>query len=112
MSALINLSPSRFSRMFKAQTGISPMQYVKLFRLKRARELLETTWMSVKEVMFKVGISDPSHFVRDFRRMYGMPPGQHRAELPPGAVRDYGFPSISCLRHERQKAPINSTIGQ
>jgi AraC-like DNA-binding protein len=88
MSALVGLSPSRFSHMFKEQAGLAPMQYVKLLRLKRASELLQTTCMSVKEVMFKVGLSDASHFVRDFRRLYGVTPGQHRAALLVGAATE------------------------
>jgi transcriptional regulator GlxA family with amidase domain len=88
LSEMINLSPSRFSHMFKAQTGTSPMQYLKLLRLKRAVELLHTTCMSVKEVMFEVGFNDASHFVRDFRRIYGLTPGQHRAVLLLDAVTE------------------------
>jgi transcriptional regulator GlxA family with amidase domain len=79
LSAVINISPSRLSHIFKAQTGVSPIQYLKLLRLDRASELLQTTCMSVKEVMVSVGLSDASHFVRDFCGTYGLTPSQHRA---------------------------------
>jgi len=105
MSALINLSPSRFSRVFKAQTGSSPMQYIKLLRLKRASELLQTTSVSVKEVMFEIGLSDASHFVRDFHRIYGATPGQYRAALLPGPVSESrgGLPSPARDMNDKER---------
>jgi hypothetical protein len=39
--------------------------------LRKAKELLETTFLSVKEVIAAVGISDLSHFVRDYKERYG-----------------------------------------
>ena|ERR1700687_1909318 len=97
MSRIINLSPSRFSHLFKAHRGISPMRYVKLVRLQRASELLHTTCMNIKEVMFQVGLADASHFVRDFRRLYGLTPGHHRAKLLLDAVSE--VPSADYLVH-------------
>jgi transcriptional regulator GlxA family with amidase domain len=46
-----------------------------------AKQLLETTFMSVKEVMFAVGINDLSHFVRDFSKRYGKTPAKYRADF-------------------------------
>jgi AraC family transcriptional regulator len=43
------LSPSRMRDLFRAQTGISPGRYLKALRMEKARELLETTSMSVGE---------------------------------------------------------------
>lgn len=75
----VNLSTGRLSHLFKAATGISPIQYLGRLRMERARELLETTFLSVKEVKNRVGVNDDSHFVRDFKKRYGMRPAQHRA---------------------------------
>jgi AraC-like DNA-binding protein len=47
-------------------------------RLRRARLLIERTFLSVKEVMGLVGYSDPSHFSRDFRRFHGVSPSALR----------------------------------
>ena len=46
--------------------------------MERARLLLERTFLSVKEVMTFVGVNDPSHFSRDFRRRHGVAPTSFR----------------------------------
>lgn len=74
------LSRSRVCHLFKTQTGMSPGQYLKALRLEKARGLLETTSLSVKEIRARVGMQDESHFVRDFNRVYGVTPSQYRAQ--------------------------------
>jgi AraC family transcriptional regulator, arabinose operon regulatory protein len=76
-----NLSPSRFAHLFRQEFGVSPMRYLHVQRMMRARLLLEETFLTVKEVMVRVGCSDPSHFARDFRRFHGVPPKEWRATL-------------------------------
>ena len=68
MARTVNLSGSRFTRLFRLTTGNSPARYIQLRRLERARILIERTFLTVKEVMSKVGYNDPSHFTRDFSR--------------------------------------------
>ena len=70
----VNLSPSRFAYLFRREMGMSPARFVKQRRLDRARDLLETTFLSVKEVMVTVGFSDASHFTRNFREHHGLGP--------------------------------------
>ncbi|HEX4566500.1 MAG TPA: AraC family transcriptional regulator [Vicinamibacterales bacterium] len=70
----VNLSRSRFTALFVAQTGVAPMRYLQRARLRRARLLVERSFLSVKEIMALVGYNDPSHFARDFRREHGMAP--------------------------------------
>jgi transcriptional regulator GlxA family with amidase domain len=89
-----NLSPSRFRQLFLAQTGSAPGRYLQRLRLRRARLLIERTFLSVKEVMALVGYNDPSHFSRDFRRYHGLPPSALRdtgaaTPLPPGEGRPW-----------------------
>ena len=82
LAARVNLSRSRFADLFAAQTGVAPMRYLQRVRLRRARLLVERSFLSVKEVMALVGYNDPSHFARDFRREHGMAPTALRtAEL-------------------------------
>ena len=78
IAKMVNISPSRLRHMFKAETGRSLARHVKSIRIEKAKELLETTFFSVKEVMAKVGMSDESHFVRDFKKECGMTPSQYR----------------------------------
>jgi AraC family transcriptional regulator of arabinose operon len=70
----VNLSPSRLRHVFFESLGISPSRLLKLVRIKRANGLLNGSFLSVKEVMFSVGINDPSHFSRDYERMVGERP--------------------------------------
>lgn len=82
----LNLSPSRLRHVFKEETGLPPMRYVRLLRMRQARTLLETSYLSVKEIVARVGGADESHFLRDFKKAYGMTPTQLRAHAfgPPG----------------------------
>jgi len=74
----VNLSVSRLRHLFKDETGLTPAQYLKRLRLERARELMEESFLRLKEVMPQVGISDESHFVRDFKKKHGLPPIKYR----------------------------------
>jgi two-component system, response regulator YesN len=78
MAEFVRLSPSRLNRIFKMETDVSFAQYVKSLRLRRARNLLETTFLNIKETMTNVGLNDLSHFVRDFKKAFGMTPSEYR----------------------------------
>jgi AraC family transcriptional regulator of arabinose operon len=81
LARAVNLSPSRFAHLFRAETGLAPKQCLARLRLERAKALLEGSFLSVKEVMAAVGFSDPSHFSRDFKRLHGLvPTALRRAE--------------------------------
>jgi AraC family transcriptional regulator of arabinose operon len=75
-----HLSPSRFAHLFKEQTGLAPAQYHKRLRLECARKHLEKTSLGLKQVMLRAGFHDESHFVRDFKKQYGLPPMRYRAK--------------------------------
>jgi transcriptional regulator GlxA family with amidase domain len=75
---VVNLSPSHLYHLFKAETGETPCRYLKMLRMKRAKELLETTFLTVKEIVAVMGINDGSHFMRDFKKQYTMTPTQYR----------------------------------
>lgn len=86
MARAANLSPSYLSHLFKAETGLPPLQYLKSLRLSKAKELMETTFLNVKEVMHRVGIKDKCHFARDFKKAYGMAPTQFRTNCHAGLI--------------------------
>lgn len=75
----VNLSSSRLRHLFKDSTGLSPTQYLKVQRMEKAKELLETTFLSVKEVMILVGVQDKSHFTRAFKKLYSLSPVEYRS---------------------------------
>ena len=70
----VNLSPSRFRALFTTQIGLAPAVYLQRLRLRRARLLVERTFLSIKEVMALVGYNDPSHFSRDFKQFHNVLP--------------------------------------
>jgi AraC-like DNA-binding protein len=72
------LSPSHFSRVFKIQTGLSPGEYLISLRMEKARDLLTTSLLSIKEVMALVGYETRSNFVRHFRKYFDLPPSEYR----------------------------------
>jgi transcriptional regulator GlxA family with amidase domain len=76
-----NLSPSYLTRLFRRQTGRSPASFVREVRLRRAYELVQTTFLSIKEVMAAVGWNDPSHFSRAFKGRFGVSPHGLREAL-------------------------------
>lgn len=78
MARSVNLSSSYFRHLFKAETGISPAHYLKSLRIQRAKELIETTFLSMKEIMSRIGVRDKRHFTEDFRKAYGLTPAQYR----------------------------------
>ena len=79
LAAYVNLSTSRLRHLFKEETGVTLSEYVKLLRLRKAAELLATTFLSVKEIMTETGLKNQSHFVRVFKRTYGLTPTRYRA---------------------------------
>ena len=49
--------------------------------MERAKNLLESSFLSVKEIAFQVGLNDESHFVRDFKSTYGFSPALYRSHF-------------------------------
>jgi len=78
LSQAVNLSVWRLSHIFASEVGKSPIQYLRELRLDRAKQLLETSFLSVKEITHQVGLKDGSHFVRDFKKAYGDAPTRYR----------------------------------
>ena len=78
MAESVNLSPPYFCYLFKSVTGVPPARYLKTLRMEQAAILLTTTFLSVKEIVRRVGCTDESHFVRDFKRIYGVTPSEYR----------------------------------
>ncbi|KAA0225673.1 helix-turn-helix transcriptional regulator [Fimbriimonadia bacterium ATM] len=74
----VHLSRSHFRYLFKALTGVPFKRYLSEIRLNHARQLLENSPLSVKEVAAKVGYSDSSSFYRAYRAHHGVPPTAHK----------------------------------
>ena len=105
MAESVNLSAPYFCFLFKSITGVSPAKYLKELRMQQAATLLTTTFLSVKEIVRRVGLADESHFVRDFKRRYGVTPSE---------FRNASFLSSDATKRQslRENWPMNRKIGQ
>jgi len=89
LARLSGMSVSAFHRHFRAVTAMSPLQFQKRIRLQQARSLLVAHPGDIAGVGHRVGYDSPSQFNREYRRLFGAPPGQDadrlRVEMPVAA---------------------------
>ena len=78
MARFVHLSVSHLQHLFKVDMGQSPAHYVQTLRLQRATELLESSSLSVKQIMIRIGAKDRSNFERRFKQAYKLTPAQYR----------------------------------
>ena len=78
LATIVNLSPGRLAHLFKSEVGVSPQRYVNKVRLEKARELLASGMLSVKEIAAEIGFPNVSTFCRSFRACYGTTPREYR----------------------------------
>jgi AraC-like DNA-binding protein len=76
LAALATMSVTSFHRHFRAATSMTPIQYQKQLRLHEARARLLAEPGDVAGVGFAVGYDSASQFSREYRRMFGVPPGR------------------------------------
>lgn len=74
LAYLSGRSLSSFKRDFQSTYNMPPAQWIREHRLSRAKEMLQSTTMSVSEVCYSLGFENPTHFSRIFKEHYGMPP--------------------------------------
>jgi AraC-like DNA-binding protein len=82
LSSAMAMSRAQLLRRLKSLTGNSPGFYIKAMRLEKAKELLETSDLSVSEAAFKTGFGSPSNFSKVFTEKYGITPSQFRRINP------------------------------
>ncbi|MBQ3630133.1 MAG: substrate-binding domain-containing protein [Prevotella sp.] len=78
LGADMGLSRVQLYRKVKALTGSTPVDLIRKARLAKARELLQSTDLTVSEVAYKVGFTTPSYFTKCFKDEYGRVPGDVR----------------------------------
>jgi AraC family transcriptional regulator len=76
LSAIAQLSPYHFLRLFKQQMKITPHQYILQCRIDRAKHLLQHSNLSIAEISVRTGFCDQSHLTRSFKRIVGVTPKQ------------------------------------
>jgi len=61
-------------------TGISPLEFIRNIRLKRGRQLLESSQMTISEVAYEVGFNNPKKFSQHFKEEFGVTPSQFQKQ--------------------------------
>lgn len=72
---------SNFRKLFKEYTEISPAMYQQDLKLQRAKELLSTTDISIKELAFRLGFDSPDYFSVRFKQKTGLKPSEFRHQM-------------------------------
>ena len=80
IASLLHISYDRLRHVFKEHTGMAPYQYHLQLRISRAKELLNGTRLSVKEIAARLHFDDTYHFSRIFKKKTGMSPSKWRGE--------------------------------
>jgi len=77
------LSPRQFSRVFRAETGLSPAKAIENLRLEAARLMLEQGRLPLESIASETGFGDRERMRRTFIRAFGMAPRAVRNAAPP-----------------------------
>ncbi|WAM30977.1 PocR ligand-binding domain-containing protein [Caldicellulosiruptor naganoensis] len=80
LAKMVYLSPTYLSYLFKKQLGITFKEYLINIRLKKSKELIETTDLSIGEISKMVGIEDQNYFSRLFKRKFGVSPLNYKKD--------------------------------
>ncbi|WMS41886.1 helix-turn-helix domain-containing protein [Acuticoccus sp. MNP-M23] len=78
MAARSGLSERSFLRRFRRATGQTPVEYIQTLRVEEAKQMLETTGMSIEEIADEVGYTETSSFRNAFRRYVGLSASAYR----------------------------------
>ncbi|HRR09097.1 MAG TPA: helix-turn-helix domain-containing protein [Rhodothermales bacterium] len=86
LAQALNISPRQLQRKIQSLTGVSPVLFLRNYRLERAKHLLEQGAGSISEVAYAVGFNTPDYFAKVFKEQYGVQPSQYiktvHQELP------------------------------
>lgn len=80
-SEVLSYHPVYLSRIFKKEIGTTFSDYLSEYRMKMAKVMLETTDMKISEIGEKLQYKNISAFIRSFRKMFDVTPGQYREQM-------------------------------
>lgn len=77
----LNMSKSSLYRKIKTMTGLSPIEFIRNIRLKHACQMLKDQAISISEVAYSVGFSDPKYFTSCFKGEFNMTPSDYQKSV-------------------------------
>jgi AraC-like DNA-binding protein len=81
LASLAGMHPNSFDRAFRAETGLSSQEFVRRFRLARAKRLIRSSSNTLDAVAFAIGLSGGAYFSRWFKSETGQSPTQYRESV-------------------------------
>ena len=81
LAAALDTSMRSLNRHFKQALQVSPLQYAQNRRMANAKDMLKSSNLSVAEIANQIGLQDPQHFSRLFKKTFGISPNQYRATV-------------------------------
>ena len=81
LAQLCQMSLSTFKREFKKEFETTPLKYITQKRLKKAKNLLKNSEMTISEIAFETGYNDPQYFTRTFKKNSGTTPTLFRSQF-------------------------------
>ncbi|CAH1208354.1 HTH-type transcriptional regulator YesS [Paenibacillus auburnensis] len=81
VAGFISVPVSQFSHVFKAEVGMTFSEYVLMYRMEKAKELLRDSDARISDIADKLRYNNSQNFIRVFKKMYGMTPGEFRTRI-------------------------------
>lgn len=81
--SVVGLGRTVFFNKLKGLLGMSPIEFIKETRIKRAAQLLDNGQLNVSEVSFQIGMNDARYFSKCFKHKYGMTPSEYKNKSIP-----------------------------
>jgi AraC-like DNA-binding protein len=81
LSRVANLSPSRFSRVFKEETSMSPVEYIMQTRIDCAKRMLRGNEKTLSQIALECGFNSSSYFYQCFTRAINSSPSDYRKSI-------------------------------
>ena len=78
LAAVAGMNPRYFCRFFRSITHQTPIEYVNMYRIEKAAQMLHNTRLPITDICMECGFNDSSNFIKVFRKYKGTTPNQYR----------------------------------